>query len=63
MIQLEEEQQEYEERCTCGHEPRQHRWIRAQYRRPDSFPCDECNCFDFELALTDDEVRNLGRSH
>jgi hypothetical protein len=35
------------EACSCGHHFTEHRLVPKQHRRPDSTPCDECNCLDF----------------
>lgn len=42
---------EYPEACECGHGPRAHRHVPAQYKRPDSDPCDECDCMQYFEVL------------
>lgn len=36
--------------CACGHTASTHRRVSRQYRRPDSVPCDACDCLNYQVA-------------
>ncbi len=36
--------------CACGHASSTHRQVRRQSRRPDSTPCDACDCLNYAVA-------------